>query len=410
MAEAGTIRDTRGSLSLTLRQSSLHKMLWTNLSILKHGLVPLGQSRSGAVFKAKPGTMPTMPCQQPYAHAFLTFPAKAFSKLPIGGKDLSQQTFIGGDGRKLCYSLTGHVDPRAQVVLYHHTLGGSRLDAHYPEMAALRLGVLLVTLDRPGYGGTAASAGDNLAVVARDTGSLVQHLGLKDYYLLGDCVGLRYALANASSLPKDQIKGIALVGDYIRFNIHSRDRLKMSRRDTERHDDYRTIYAHMTRANQGVFINTNYSSHASVDGSKDLVYTNWQEEEAQKDSYVPQVMEYSVKESALETQRRDQVRREASRRSFPGIQRDLQMILQERSLYQDLLRCPLDKVTPHTSTADSNEERPMSIRYWLGQRGLPERVYPAAKYWNILRHEVKPILAHLFATGTHWIEADDGSL
>jgi pimeloyl-ACP methyl ester carboxylesterase len=57
-----------------------------------------------------------------------------------------------GDGRLLAYAVWG--DPSGEPVLFHHGTGDSRLARFPDESVTSSLGVRLVTVDRPGVGGS----------------------------------------------------------------------------------------------------------------------------------------------------------------------------------------------------------------------------------------------------------------
>jgi pimeloyl-ACP methyl ester carboxylesterase len=100
-----------------------------------------------------------------------------------------------GDGRNLAYQEWG--DPRGSTVLGLHATPGSRLE-RFPDSATLsRLGVHLVTFDRPGYGLSDPLPGRTLLDCADDVVRLADHLGADEFTLAGMAGGGPFVLATA---------------------------------------------------------------------------------------------------------------------------------------------------------------------------------------------------------------------
>jgi pimeloyl-ACP methyl ester carboxylesterase len=102
------------------------------------------------------------------------------------------------DGRQLQAALRG--DPAGRPVLSLHGSPGSRL-TRYPHAEHLRrAGVLLVTYDRPGYGGSSPHPGRSVASCADDVVALLDHLGV-ERAVVGGSGGGPHALALAVLVP-----------------------------------------------------------------------------------------------------------------------------------------------------------------------------------------------------------------
>jgi pimeloyl-ACP methyl ester carboxylesterase len=100
------------------------------------------------------------------------------------------------DGRRLAWAEWGAADGPPVVLL--HRAPGSRLFDPDPS-ATEAAGVRLVTVDRPGYGGTDPVAAPTAAAVAPDVKALADHLGLDRYALAGWSGGGRFALEVAAA-------------------------------------------------------------------------------------------------------------------------------------------------------------------------------------------------------------------
>ena len=98
-------------------------------------------------------------------------------------------------GRRLAYAEWG--DPEGRPVLFLHRSPGSRL--FDPDPDATR-DVRLITVDRPGYGGTDPVIEPSFSAVAEDLSILVESLDLTDIALIGWSGGGQFALAAVPAL------------------------------------------------------------------------------------------------------------------------------------------------------------------------------------------------------------------
>lgn len=113
------------------------------------------------------------------------------------------------DGRRLAYEVWG--DPGGWPVFLLHGTPGSRLAARPDEVTLGRLGVRLVTYDRPGYGLSDPQPGRRVAFAARDVAALADELGLERFSVAGGSGGGPHALACAALLPDRVVRAAALV-------------------------------------------------------------------------------------------------------------------------------------------------------------------------------------------------------
>jgi pimeloyl-ACP methyl ester carboxylesterase len=121
------------------------------------------------------------------------------------------RTVTLADGRSVAVDVAG--DPTGPVVVLLHSAPGSRvLD---PDPAATRAaGVRLVTIDRPGYGGSTALPADvvpNLGRQADDVAAVLDDLGVAEAAVVGWSHGGRVAAAVAARHP-DRVRALAIVG------------------------------------------------------------------------------------------------------------------------------------------------------------------------------------------------------
>jgi pimeloyl-ACP methyl ester carboxylesterase len=112
------------------------------------------------------------------------------------------------DGRTLACLELG--DPSGLPVLYFHGFPGSRLEARVAAAAAARLGLRLLSVDRPGFGQSTFQARRRIGGWAADIGALADQLALQRFSIVGVSGGGPYALACAASL-SHRLTRVALV-------------------------------------------------------------------------------------------------------------------------------------------------------------------------------------------------------
>lgn len=102
------------------------------------------------------------------------------------------------DGRSLAFADWG--DPRGRPVVMFHGMPATRLQCPDAD-ATLAAGVRLITVDRPGYGGSDPRPGRSLLSWADDFAELHAHLDLPPCPVMGWSGGGPYALACSFRLP-----------------------------------------------------------------------------------------------------------------------------------------------------------------------------------------------------------------
>jgi pimeloyl-ACP methyl ester carboxylesterase len=114
---------------------------------------------------------------------------------------MDAQTITRPDGRHVAFDVHGPAD--GPVVLLCHAAPGSRRFDPDPA-ATTAAGVRLVTVDRPGYGGSdPVSRGivPTIPVSADDAAAVLDHLGVRSAVLAGWSAGGRVAAALAAARP-----------------------------------------------------------------------------------------------------------------------------------------------------------------------------------------------------------------
>jgi pimeloyl-ACP methyl ester carboxylesterase len=97
------------------------------------------------------------------------------------------------------------------VFLLHGT-PGSRLGPHPRSSVLHRLGVRLISFDRPGYGESDRLEGRQVADAAADVRTIADSYGLRKFAVVGRSGGGPHALACAALLPERVTRAAVLVG------------------------------------------------------------------------------------------------------------------------------------------------------------------------------------------------------
>ena len=112
------------------------------------------------------------------------------------------------DGLELSAESLGHPDG-TPVFLFHGTPGG--LYGPRPRGPLLyRLGIRLISYDRPGYPGSSRRQGRNVADAATDVEAIADYLGINRFSVVGRSGGAPHALACAALMPERVICAAAL--------------------------------------------------------------------------------------------------------------------------------------------------------------------------------------------------------
>lgn len=123
----------------------------------------------------------------------------------------SDHTVTTDDGRGIAVRITGPDD--GLPVLLSHSAPGSRLFDPQPAASA-EAGIRLITLDRPGYGGSdrlAEHSSPTIPLFADDCAVVLDQLGIGAVAMAGWSAGGRVAIALAARRP-DLVRSVALIG------------------------------------------------------------------------------------------------------------------------------------------------------------------------------------------------------
>jgi len=139
--------------------------------------------------------------------------------MPVIAK-LETRTISTPDGRTLMVELGG--DPTGIPILVHNGTPNSRhLYRRWVEDAAQH-GILLISYDRPGYGGSTAQPGRTVADCAKDVRVIAQALGASRLAVWGASGGGPHALACAALMP-DIVAAVSVLGSIAPYNAPGLD-------------------------------------------------------------------------------------------------------------------------------------------------------------------------------------------
>lgn len=110
-----------------------------------------------------------------------------------------------GDGRTVGFATFGR--PDGTPVLWCHGGPGSRLDPVHRDAEAASAGLLLIGIDRPGYGASTPLPGRTIADWIPDATAVADALGVDRFVAVGESTGGAYALALAALVP-DRLLGV----------------------------------------------------------------------------------------------------------------------------------------------------------------------------------------------------------
>jgi pimeloyl-ACP methyl ester carboxylesterase len=114
------------------------------------------------------------------------------------------------DGRRLAIEVSGAPDGHPVFLL--HGTPGSRSGPKPRSIVLYRLGIKLITYDRPGYGHSSRIPGRTVAQAADDVAAIADKLRINRFYVVGRSGGGPHALACAAILGHRVIRTAVLVG------------------------------------------------------------------------------------------------------------------------------------------------------------------------------------------------------
>jgi pimeloyl-ACP methyl ester carboxylesterase len=124
-------------------------------------------------------------------------------------QELGMRQIIALGERNLAFERTG--DPQGTPVFLLHGTPGSASGPKPRSIALHRLGVQLISYDRPGFGASDRQEHRSVRDAAHDVAAIADHLGLERFAVVGRSGGGPHALACAAVLPERVTRLAALV-------------------------------------------------------------------------------------------------------------------------------------------------------------------------------------------------------
>jgi len=115
------------------------------------------------------------------------------------------------DGRRLSYAVFGSPGSRLSPIFYFHGFPGTHCEAFTLHDAASRRGIQIISITRPGYGGSTYQDGRTILSFADDVLAIADHLGAHRFALAGMSGGSPYVLACLRAIPRERLLGAAIV-------------------------------------------------------------------------------------------------------------------------------------------------------------------------------------------------------
>lgn len=120
------------------------------------------------------------------------------------------------DGRGLAYDEYG--DPQGVPLFFFHGMPGSRLTGELGDPAAKKLGIRIISADRPGYGRSGFQPRRAFLDWPRDIVAMADSLGIERFALAGVSGGGPYVAACAFAIPQ-RLMGAGIIAGVSPFDV-----------------------------------------------------------------------------------------------------------------------------------------------------------------------------------------------
>ena len=140
--------------------------------------------------------------------------------------------FTLNDGRTLAYACYGaELDSNSKIVpiFYFNGTPGCHLEANLIDQSACKLGISIISTDRPGFGSSSWQDNRTLLDWPQDIIQLADHLKISQFGIIALSGGGPYALACLHELPKDRLLGVTLVSAMYPLSIGATGMMWQSR-------------------------------------------------------------------------------------------------------------------------------------------------------------------------------------
>lgn len=121
------------------------------------------------------------------------------------------------DGRTLCYSIYGTTETRTgagqppPTAFYFHSFPGSHHEGSATHEAASSHGLRIISVSRPGYGGSTNDPDRSILSFSQDVLALADHLRVQRFAVMGISGGGPYVLGCVKSIPPSRLAGAVVI-------------------------------------------------------------------------------------------------------------------------------------------------------------------------------------------------------
>lgn len=152
------------------------------------------------------------------------------------------QFFTLANGRRLCYQQYGLAG--GIPVVYCHSILGCRLENFYDQVdIAAQLGLRLIIIDRPGFGGSDYAEEYNFVKWSEDLRALLNYLQLHQVEVIGYATGGVYAASTAAMMP-ERVSHLNIIssGDALQYDSDYQATAKFYRMHMKLARDYPKLH------------------------------------------------------------------------------------------------------------------------------------------------------------------------
>lgn len=132
------------------------------------------------------------------------------SNPPAASSDILGHTITLPSGRLLGYHTSGPLNGTPVLYIHGHPDSGLTITGQLESRVARELNIRWIGPDRPGVGLSTPYDTQTVLDYPSDIQSLIEHLDLKEYYILGTSGGTGFTLVCAKDLTRSGLKGVGI--------------------------------------------------------------------------------------------------------------------------------------------------------------------------------------------------------
>ncbi|KAM0496336.1 hypothetical protein ACHAP8_007597 [Fusarium lateritium] len=133
------------------------------------------------------------------------------------------------DGRKVSYAIYGTDDANAPTTFYFHGWPGSHHEGASKHSAALKHGLRIIALSRPGSSDSTFQDNRSILDYPKDILEIADLLSIQRFTILGVSGGGPYAIACLKDIPRERLVGIGTVAGCMPLSFSTQGMLAITR-------------------------------------------------------------------------------------------------------------------------------------------------------------------------------------